>query len=459
MKSRFLFFVFFFIFFQSLVKANETVSKISRIDTVKTVKQFFLDGKVGGHVRNFFMNTTNNKALSDHYANAIGFELNYETARIKGFNLGIAGLFTFNTFSSKLDALDLLTSKAARLETELFDIEDPKNKSDLDRLDELFLNYQADKFNITIGRFTFNSPLINPQDGRMKPYSSQGINGNFYLDKTTTLKLAAFNNFSPRGTIKWYSIDEVLGIYATGVNSDGNPSGYKENTKSNVVVATGFEKQFGKTLKLNLWNYVIDNVANTAYLKAEFNLAQNFDIGFEAQQQNRINNGGNTEVDKAYFNQEKSFLYGSKVGFHKNGLAISLNYLKITDDGKFLFPREFGREQFFVTVPRGRLEGLSNASLLMLKSKLALNTQWDLELDLGEAWLPSFNNFNQNKYGASSYHNAVANVVYTPKAKTLEGLNFKLLYITKIGATDIPLAHQYYNINFHNINFITQFKF
>ena len=459
MKLKFLIFLSFFMGFNYLVNANEVEATTLENDTLKSVKQFFLDGKVGGHMRNFFMSTTNNKALKDHYANAIGFELNYETARFKGFNLGIAGLFTFNTFSTKLDALDLITNKAARLETELFDIEDPKNKTDLDRLDELFLNFEDDKFDVTLGRFTFNSPLINSQDGRMKPYSSQGINTNIYFNKSTTLKLAAFNSFSPRGTIKWYSIDDVLGIYTTGVNSNGVPSGYKGYTNSNVVIATGFEQYFGNTFQLNIWDYVIQNVSNTAYLKAEFAFCKNFEFGFEVQHQNKMGNGGNANTANTYFDQEKSLLYGSKIGFQKNRLAISLNYLKITDDGKFLFPREFGREQFFVTVPRGRLEGLSNASLLMLKSKLNLNNQWDLEVDLGEAWLPAFYNSVQNKYGASSYHNAVANVVYTPKSKTLEGLNFKLLYVTKIGTDDIPLANQYYNVNFHNINFITQFKF
>lgn len=449
----------FFIGFNFVVNANEKSSAMAEIDTMKTVQQFFLDGKIGGHVRNFFMNTTNNKSLSNHYANAIGFELNYETARVKGFSLGIAGLFTFNTFSSKLADLDLITNKAARLETELFDIEDPTNKSDLDRLDELFLNYEAEKFEVIFGRFTFDSPLINPQDGRMKPYSSQGINANVFINKTATLKLAAFNNFSPRGTIKWYSIDDVLGIYASGVNNDGIPAQYRGETNSNVVLATGLQKDFGKLVKINFWNYLIDNVSNTAYIKAELNLNKNLVLGFEAQQQNQVGNGGNPISSLAYFNQEKSFLYGSKLGYHKNNFDVSLNYLKITDDGKFLFPREFGREQFFVTVSRGRLEGLSNASLLMLKSKLSLDKQWDLEIDLGEAWLPAFNNSIQNKYGASSYHNAVANVAYTPKSKTLEGLNFKLLYVTKISADDIPLAHQYYNVNFHNINFITQFKF
>lgn len=458
---KFLFATFLFLGFSLLVNANGfSVNDPSEIDTVKNAKSFFAEGKVNGHLRNYFMSTINHKELTDHYANAIGFELAYETAKVKGFSLGIAGLFTFNTFSSALDKLDTVTNKTARLETELFDIEDPGNKSDLDRLDELFLNYEHEKFDLLIGRFTFDSPLVNSQDGRMKPYSLQGLNANFNLSSSSKLKLGVFNNFSPRGTVKWYNITEVLGIYSTGNNPDGIVSGYKEEVHSKALFIAGIEKNISNHLKIEVWDYLLDHVVNTIYLKSELMISNSFDLGVEIQKQNQMNNGGNDELSKTYFAQNHSFLYGSKIGYHKDNLELSLNYLKITDEGRFLFPREFGREQFFVTVPRGRIEGLSNTSVLMFKSKFHFNEQWELDLDLGEGWLPSFNNFEQNKYSASSYHNAVVNLVYTPKTKLLDGFNFKLLYVTKQGSKEnIPLANQYYNINYHNINFITQLNF
>ena len=185
---KFLLATFIFIGSILLVKANESdINNTSEKDSIKSFRSFFAEGKVNGHLRNYFMSTINHKELTNHYANAIGFELAYETAKVKGFSLGIAGLFTFNTFSSELDKLDLVTNKTARLETELFDIEDPANKSDLDRLDELFLRYEHEKFDLLIGRFTFNSPLVNSQDGRMKPYSVQGLNANFNLSSSISI--------------------------------------------------------------------------------------------------------------------------------------------------------------------------------------------------------------------------------------------------------------------------------
>ncbi|MBD3749306.1 MAG: porin [Sphingobacteriales bacterium] len=429
------------------------------IDSLKTIKEVALEGKISGHFRDYFMSTINNEGLSDHYANATGFELNYESAKFKGFNLGISGSFTFNTFSSNLNYVDPISNKITKLETELFDTQDIENKSNVNRLDKLYLNFETKKIQLLLGRFIFDSPLINPQDGRMITYSSQGLNANIAINKVTKLKLAAFNGFSPRGTIKWYSISDVIGIYSSGVNSDGSPAKYHGNTHANVVLTTGFETKFGKSLKVDLWNYLIDNVSNTAYLKTELNLNKGFMLGFEAQQQHQIGNGGNQAPSLAYFNQKQSFLYGSKIEYQKNSFNISLNYLKITDAGKFLFPKEFGREQFFVTTPRGRFEGLSNTDVLMLKSRLNLNKQWGLELNLGKAWLPTYNVSEENKYGASSYNEIITDVVYVPKTKVLEGLNFKFLYINKIGVDNIPLANQYYNINYQNINFVAEFKF
>ncbi|MBK7939768.1 MAG: hypothetical protein IPJ82_22980 [Lewinellaceae bacterium] len=52
----------------------------------------------------------------------------------------------------------------------MFDIENPRNTDDLDRNEELFLRWSKAKVvRITAGRFIPQSPLINPQDGRMRP--------------------------------------------------------------------------------------------------------------------------------------------------------------------------------------------------------------------------------------------------------------------------------------------------
>ncbi|MFN5421740.1 MAG: hypothetical protein ACK5AO_00615, partial [bacterium] len=60
----------------------------------------FKNGSVNGHLRYFFMATDNQTGLSDYHAHAGGGGIKFETARFKGFQLGISGFFTFNMASS-----------------------------------------------------------------------------------------------------------------------------------------------------------------------------------------------------------------------------------------------------------------------------------------------------------------------------------------------------------------------
>ena len=97
----------------------------------------FKKGKVHGHFRYFFMATDNASGLTDYYANAAGGGIKYETAPFKKFQLGISGFFAFNIGSSNLAMPDAKTNQLNRYEIGLFDIEDPDNKKDIDRLEEL----------------------------------------------------------------------------------------------------------------------------------------------------------------------------------------------------------------------------------------------------------------------------------------------------------------------------------
>src|SRR5690606_6020591 len=145
--------------------------------------------------------------------------------------------------------------KLPRYELELFDIEEPENKADLDRLDEAYLEYHTQHVKATIGRFSFNSPLINPQDGRMKPYSVQGISLEIPVKQTAKISLAWLNHFSPRSTTAWYQTGESIGIFSTGVHENGRPSGYKSQVQTLGVAVAGFQWQKSGFLTTEVWNY------------------------------------------------------------------------------------------------------------------------------------------------------------------------------------------------------------
>ncbi|MHA6247221.1 porin [Pontibacter sp. CAU 1760] len=435
------------------VPASDTVQ-------VKSVKELFTKGEVEGHVRNYFMATLNHRELSDNYANAIGARIGFRTAPLHGFRFGFAGLFTYNAFSSDLAERDAIAGKYPQQELELFDVQDPENHADLDRLDELYLEYSSGKVLARVGRISFTSPLINPQDTRMKPYAAQGAHLQLPLHEKSMLTLAWLGQFSPRSTVKWFSAAESIGIYAVGVDDRGQASGYAQHTHTEGVAIAGLQANPTDKLQAEVWNYWIDNVSDNLYARAVLEVAPQVKAGMEGLYQFRVGNGGNKAAELAYFPDQRQWLVGGRLAYEPATWHVSVNYLHTGDGGRFLFPREWGREQFFATLPRGRMEGSGKSDLVNIKVRKQWSKNLSLEGAVAKAWLPAPNAFRFNKYKNPSYYSFVTDLQYKPSKPVLDGLSFRLLYVNKLSpGSSLPLADMYYKTNFHNLNFVTQLTF
>ena len=106
------------------------------------------------------MSTQNKKALTDYYANAAGGGIRYETAKFHGFQMAVSGFYIFNIGSSDFTKPDSATGQYNRYETALFDVTDPANKKDLDRLEEFYIKYNLKNSNIVFGRQLINTAFI-----------------------------------------------------------------------------------------------------------------------------------------------------------------------------------------------------------------------------------------------------------------------------------------------------------
>lgn len=426
---------------------------------IKNVQEVFSKGHFHGHVRNYFMATWNHQDLSDNHANAIGAEIGYRTAWVHGFRMGFAGLFTYNLFSSDIHEPDPISGKHPKLELELFDVKDAENKADLDRLDELYLEYRQGRRRGRVGRFSFNSPLINPQDARMKPYSVQGIDLQVPLYRQGLLTLAWLDHFSPRSTVSWFQAGEAIGVYSAGVDAWGNPAAYPYHTETRGVAVAGLQHT-SQWLSAQAWNYYIDNISNNSYGRVVVDIKPRLKAGVEGLYQTRVGKGGNPEESKAYFPGQQQWLAGGMLAYEPLIWHYSLNYLHIGSGGRFLFPREWGREQFFATLPRGRMEGTGQSDLLVAKAGKRCSKSFSYQAGLMKAWLPAVEDYQHNKYGATSYWGWMADLNYKPANPVLHGLSFRLLYIGRVSPDHgLPLKNLYYNTNFHNLNFVTQISF
>ncbi len=439
--------------------------QVQTVDTTSLLSAF-KRGHVNGHFRYFFMVTDNKAGLTDYYANAAGGGIRYETAGFHGFQFAVSGFYTFNIGSSDLTKADSTTGQYNRYEIALFDVNDPNNKKDIDRLEEFYLKYHHKNASVIFGRQLLNTPFINLQDGRMRPTGVEGI----WMEYNDAKKIKAEGGLlyavSPRGTTKWYDIGESLGVYPSGVNVDGTKSLYNNNINSKVVALIGINFKAGKDLKLQAWNVYTDNVFNTAMLQADLLLLQKNNSSFFAAaqfiKQDAINNGGNADAARTYFEKVgRSISFGAKAGWKIKTWETSINYNRITSHGRYLMPREWGREPFFTFLPRERNEGFGDVHALMAKVNYNIpKARVKTSLAAGYYKLPDVKNYRLNKYGLPSYTQANADIRYF-FSRILKGLEAQLLIVWKMNTGEIynNKRYEFNKVNMMQYNFVLNYHF
>ena len=177
--------------------------------------------------------------------------------------------------------------------------------------------------------------------------------------------------------------------------------------------------------------------------------------------QDAINNGGNTNQKKTYINKgAQSNVISAQIGLKNKRINTNINYTHITGDGRYLMPREWGKEVFYTFLNRERNEGFGNVHAFMTKTTLtSKNGKFKTALGYGYYLLPDVKDVRLNKYGLPSYHqiNYYANYSFE---KFLKGLEMKFLVAYKIeqGETYNNLKYIYNKVNMFNINLVIDFK-
>ncbi len=446
--------------------SNDLHIKMNDEDDSSSLQSHFLNAQWQVHSRTFFMSTINEGSLKDDYTLGTGAGIGVLTEPFHGFQIGLNGYFIFELFSSDISKPDPTTQNYNRYEIGLYDITHPESFNHLDRLEELYLKYNYSKSSIMVGRFNINTPFINPQDGRMRPTLEEGA----WLSIRESSKIG-FNGgwilaVTPRSTMDWYSAGESIGIYPSGVNVNGAKSNYTGNIHSTGIGIVNIYFQPTKKIKINFWNSYINNVMNTTLVEitTDYKKAKNksgFYNGFLFSHQDALNNGGNADPSKTYLQKgAQSNALSFQLGYNTKKFNTSLNYTHITGDGRYLMPREWGREPFYTFLPRERNEGLGNVNAFMIKtSYISKNNKLKTSIAYGYYHLPDVKNYRLNKYGMPSYHQINYEYSYI-FSKFLKGFELKSLIAWKInaGSTYENPKYVYNKVNMINFNLILDFK-
>ncbi len=404
-------------------------------DTQKLI-DIFKHGRVSGHFRSFLMQTQNKGELKDDRALAMGGGLKFETAQYHGFKFGLSGVYVFDVASTDLLKPDPTTGQANRYEIGLFDLAPKDNELDVSRLEELYLSWKRSHFTVTLGKQHINTPFINLQDGRMRPTAVDGLWLSGKLTKNIGIEGGFIYGVSPRSTSRYFNVGSSIGLYPGGVTTSGQASAYKGKLEVPGIIYGGMNGPVGKQWKWQTWQMMVINLFYSSYYQLDFTkkVSENSKLYAAAQliYQQETGSGGVTDDASRYMDKGALALtFGSKISFTKGNGTIALAYNRITPMGRYLMPREWGRDAFFTFMPRERNDGYGDVHAITLQwAKNFVDQRCKLSLAGGYFDLPDVKNVTLNKYGMPSYAQANVDVRYSFPG-WLKGLEGQILYVQK----------------------------
>ncbi len=447
---------------QELNEAPKLWGKSNKeIDTTNLLYRFQM-GTLHGHLRSFY-SSTYNKNSTVEFAQAIGGGIQFVSKPLYDFHVGVSGFFVYDAFSSDLTKPHPLSNTLNRYELGLFDITDPSNKTDINRLEELYLQYEKNAFTLTIGKQLLNTPFINLQDGRMRPTEVQGIWGQ-YEHKKYKFYGGWLYRFSPRSTVEWYKTGASIGLYSVGVNIDGTKSGYKNELSSNGVALIGTELNLFKHHNIQIWDQYVENIFNSSLVQIDKTPTNNtpYYYGIQLIRQNVVNAGGNQAIEKTYFNpSQSSLVFGARIGRNAGNWDHSFNFTRITKQGRYLMPREWGRDPFYTFLLGERNEGNGDLNAYVLKSKYA-DKKIPLKINLGVGYydLADIKDFAMNKYSFPAYMQYNIDTRYAFSG-FWKGWELQVIYFYKDAVTNTYDNPRYYinKADMGHFNLILNFHF
>lgn len=418
-------------------------------------------GDFSGEWRTFYMHTVNKGQLKDFYALATGGKAGYRYTFREEWTLGATLYLSVNPGLQDLTIPDEATGLGSRYEAGLFDLQDLDDPFLL-LPGELFVRYATNKHEVTVGRMKTSTPFLNPQDGRMIPTLTQGIWYQYSSDKTMKIQFGILNAIAPRSSDKFERIGESIGKFPTGRQLNGTLGKYAGNTSSDFMVITGAETSI-LGMHVQAWNYFVDNVFNATYVKPKFDLGQNkVKISVEWLHERRVNSGGNTVDSLRYFDAAYANVFGLQFEVPAGKSSWLVGYNHILGDGRFLFPREWGREGLFTFQKRERSEGsASNHSILVSYIRKFSFEESSLQaiVSAGHQWKPSVSQSENNKYAMPDYTHINLNLFF--ESTKIPGLKPELLLTYKAGNKTFPDTPAFVlnKIDMFQINMVLNYQF
>lgn len=415
------------------------------------------------HFRTFWMSTNYTTPYKDDYALGSSLKLGANLKYTKNLEFRIGYRMSANLWSSKLTEADPLSGGFPRYELGLFDLQHPRDRF-FGNLEILSLTYSKENFGVSIGKMGINTDWINAQDGRLAPTAIEGAK--IWISTAKKWKLTAWGigRINVRGSRAWLGVGESIGVFPVARGIDGKPSRYKGNTQSEWIGLMELDKKW-EGFELHLSNVLVQNISNTIMAQTQRiwekeNSSQQWLLGLQLGFQHGVGNGGNSDPSLRYKDPEdRNWSISTRLGYDLFNWKFHLNYTKVGGEGRWLSPREWGKDVWYTFIPRERNEG--NASFDAVLG-YAEHTFSAIDLTAfvyaGWTWLPNIMDSQANKYNSPSYRQINFGLKYRPKM--LDRIDAQIFVMNKeqIGNEMLKPVQEYNKVGMMHVNAIVNWR-
>lgn len=375
-----------------------------------------------------YMSTNNRGQLADFNALvAFGhFKVDYQLNPWLSFSGQLNGVLIPN--SSSLETRDASTGKGPLYESNLFNLRYMDGHSEF-ALPILNAQINHNGHILTVGRFTKNVQAFHPEQWPF-PNALEGLWYENYKAESTSWQLAVIHKAMPRFSGNFEKIGNSIGIAGSGVNSDGSPSSYSGNVESEILLVGNYNRLISSYFSVDVWNYFIEGVMNTLLVEPKIHLSESeITLSSKFMYQAKVGSGGNEDQRLAYKTDDSAFYFGLRAEKQLGNSHLQINFSRIGNNGRLLMPREWGFEPFYTFQRRTRIEGVSDASALMIKWQRSWSSEkmkFKVNSSVGSNQLPDVSDFPKNKYRVPSHIHWDASIKLQPLG-VMSGLSAEVL--------------------------------
>ena len=415
-------------------------------------------------LRSYFMSTSYWEDYKDDHAWGQMASVSIQSRLPHRFKVKAEYLGFLRLASSDLTAVDPRVPSLNRYELGLFDLNHVERKV-FGKIGNLHLDYLHSNFQARLGRMEINTPFINAQDGRLSPTYVEGFRWNYQMSPRISIGHHIIWGVSPRSTGNWFNLGESIGMYPVARDEFGQPSTYFGNTLVDFAHVLDLKVNLKSASSLLLNHTLVQNIYS-AYL-AQWD--KNWDLpqstmqgitGLQATVQHGIGDGGNEEIGLRYKNPaDFHWILSGRIGLKSKKSIWHVNYTKIHGSGRYLSPREWGRDPFYTFIPRERNEGLGRVDAVTTYFQHAFpEKSLRLYTQLGLFFLPDPADPKRNKYALPAYAQANLGLRFVPK-NWIEGMDFHLILMSKTALDQQSLkpAWVYNKVNLFHTNLILNY--